>query len=77
MARDSRRPWPKGKARHTFIRPGRPQTNGHVERLHRTIPEACWGRAFVRYLRIPREHGNYEGDVSPRWIADRLAEKRA
>lgn len=24
------------KGRHTFIRSGRPQTNGHVERLHRT-----------------------------------------
>src|SRR5215208_4780840 len=26
---------------HTFIRAGRPQTNGHVERLHRTILEEC------------------------------------
>jgi hypothetical protein len=29
-------------ARHTNIRAGRPQTNGHVERPHRTIPEECW-----------------------------------
>ena len=28
-------------ARHTRIRAGRPQTNGHVERLHRTILEEC------------------------------------
>ena len=27
---------------HTQIRSGRPQTNGHVERLHRTILEECW-----------------------------------
>src|SRR5262245_54397794 len=28
-------------ARHTFIRAGRPQTNGHVEALHRLILEEC------------------------------------
>ena len=37
-------------ARQTKIRAGRPQTNGHVERLHRTILEACWRPAFARYL---------------------------
>jgi transposase InsO family protein len=37
-------------ARHSRIRSGRPQTNGHVERLHRTILEECWRPAFARYL---------------------------
>jgi transposase InsO family protein len=40
------------KARHTFIRSGRPQTNGHVERLHRTILEECWRAAFARYVYV-------------------------
>jgi transposase InsO family protein len=35
--------------RHRQIRSGRPQTNGHVERLHRTILEECWRPAFARY----------------------------
>jgi transposase InsO family protein len=39
-------------ARHTRIRSGRPQTNGHVERLHRTILEECWRPAFARFLQI-------------------------
>jgi hypothetical protein len=38
--------------RHTQIRSGRPQTNGHVERLHRTILEECWRPAFARYLHL-------------------------
>ena len=37
---------------HTRIRSGRPQTNGHVERLHRTILEECWRPAFARYLQV-------------------------
>ena len=37
---------------HTQIRAGRPQTNGHVERLHRTILEECWRPAFARYLQV-------------------------
>jgi transposase InsO family protein len=37
---------------HTQIRSGRPQTNGHVERLHRTILEECWRPAFARYLHV-------------------------
>ena len=37
---------------HTHIRSGRPQTNGHVERLHRTILEECWRPAFARYLQV-------------------------
>jgi transposase InsO family protein len=40
---------PAGVA-HTQTRSGRPQTNGHVERLHRTILEECWRPAFARYL---------------------------
>jgi transposase InsO family protein len=39
-------------AEHTTIRAGRPQTNGHVERLHRTILEECWRPAFARYLHL-------------------------
>ena len=39
-------------AKHTRIRPGRPQTNGHVERLHRTILEECWRPSFARYLQV-------------------------
>jgi transposase InsO family protein len=37
---------------HTQIRSGRPQTNGHVERLHRTILEECWRPAFARFLQV-------------------------
>ena len=33
----------------TRIRAGRPQTDGHVERLHRTILEECWRPAFARF----------------------------
>jgi Integrase core domain len=40
------------EARHTYIRSGRPQTNGHVERLHRTILEECWRPSFARYVYI-------------------------
>jgi transposase InsO family protein len=36
--------------RHSQIRSGRPQPNGHVERLHRTILEECWRPAFARYV---------------------------
>ena len=38
--------------RHTRIRSGRPQTNGHVERVHRTILEECWRPAFARFLQV-------------------------
>jgi transposase InsO family protein len=38
--------------RHSQIRSGRPQTNGHVERLHRTILEECWRPVFARYLHL-------------------------
>ena len=43
-------------ARHVFIRAGRPQTNGVVERGQQTILEECWKPAFARYL-IPRYTG--------------------
>ncbi|HET9678295.1 MAG TPA: helix-turn-helix domain-containing protein, partial [Solirubrobacterales bacterium] len=38
--------------RHTRIHPGRPQTNGHVENLHKTILDECWRPSFARYLHI-------------------------
>lgn len=41
---------------HVFIRPGRPQTNGCVERVQRTILQECWNPAFARYL-IPKLTG--------------------
>lgn len=40
----------------THIHAGRPQTNGHVEALHKTILEECWRPAFARYL-YPRYTG--------------------
>ena len=50
-------------ARHTFIRAGRPQANGCVERVQGTILEECqrtgvsnWKPAFARYL-IPKTTG--------------------
>jgi transposase InsO family protein len=43
-------------ARQTFIRAGRPQTNGCVERVQQTILEECWKPAFARYL-IPKQTG--------------------
>jgi transposase InsO family protein len=36
--------------RHTRIHAGRPQTNGNVEALHKTILDECWRPAFARYL---------------------------
>jgi transposase InsO family protein len=38
------------RARHTRIRAGRPQTNGHVENLHKTILDECWRPSFARSL---------------------------
>jgi transposase InsO family protein len=43
-------------ARHSRIHAGRPQTNGHVEALHKTILDECWRPAFARYL-YPRLMG--------------------
>jgi transposase InsO family protein len=37
----------------THIHAGRPQTNGHVEALHKTILDECWRPVFARYL-FPR-----------------------
>jgi len=42
--------------RTTRIRAGRPQTNGAVEALHKTILDECWRPAFARYLQV-RFHG--------------------
>jgi transposase InsO family protein len=43
-------------ARHEFIRAGRPQTNGCVERVQKTILDECWKPAFARFL-IPKYTG--------------------
>jgi len=43
-------------ARSSRIRAGRPQTNGAVESLHKTILEECWRPSFARYL-----HPRFEG----------------
>jgi transposase InsO family protein len=43
-------------ARHSRIHAGRPQTNGNVEALHKTILDECWRPAFARYL-YPRYSG--------------------
>jgi transposase InsO family protein len=43
-------------AAHTRIHAGCPQTNGHVEALHKTILDECWRPAFARYL-YPRYSG--------------------
>jgi transposase InsO family protein len=42
--------------RHTRIHAGRPQTNGHVEALHKTVLDECWRPAFARDL-YPRYTG--------------------
>jgi transposase InsO family protein len=41
-------------ARISHIHAGRPQTNGHVEALHKTILDECWRPAFARHL-YPRQ----------------------
>jgi len=46
----------KLKADHSRIHAGRPQTNGNVEALHKTILDECWRPAFARYL-YPRYTG--------------------
>ncbi len=43
-------------ARHSRIHAGRPQTNGNVEALHKTILDECWRPAFARYMQ-PRLSG--------------------
>jgi transposase InsO family protein len=39
--------------KHRFIKAGRPQSNGAVERVQRTILEECWRRTFARAL-VPK-----------------------
>jgi transposase InsO family protein len=46
----------KLEAEHTRIHAGRPQTNGNVEALHKTILDECWRPAFARYIQ-PRLSG--------------------
>ncbi len=41
---------------HRFIHAGRPQTNGCVERVQRTILDECWKPTFARYL-LPKQTG--------------------
>jgi transposase InsO family protein len=43
-------------ATQTFIRPGRPTSNGSVERVQRTILEECWRPSFARSL-VPKVTG--------------------
>lgn len=43
-------------AEQRFIRAGRPQTNGCVERVQGTVLEECWKPAFARHL-IPKLTG--------------------
>lgn len=38
------------EAKHIYIRAGRPQSNGCVERVQQTLLEECWKPAFARYL---------------------------
>jgi transposase InsO family protein len=45
----------KLQIKHTRIHAGRPQTNGNVEALHKTILDECWRPAFARYL-YPAPH---------------------
>ncbi|MFN2521600.1 MAG: DDE-type integrase/transposase/recombinase, partial [Candidatus Limnocylindria bacterium] len=40
-------------AQQRFIRAGRPQTNGAVERVQRTVLEECWRPTFARSL-VPK-----------------------
>ncbi len=52
------------KARHTRIHAGRPQTNGNVEALHKTILDECWRPAFARYLYL--SHPVFDGGFDAR-----------
>ena len=53
----------------TFIRPGRPTSNGSVERVQRTILEECWRPAFARSL-VPRIGGLSRDLESYLWYYD-------
>jgi transposase InsO family protein len=46
----------KLNAAHSRIHAGRPQTNGNVEALHKTILDECWRPACDRYI-YPRYSG--------------------
>lgn len=48
-------------ARHSRIHAGRPQTNGHVEALHKTILDECWRRAFVSRVKESARFGALNG----------------
>jgi hypothetical protein len=55
--------------RHILIRAGRPQTNGHVEALHRLIPEECGDQpspatSTVRFTGLMRDLAQYVDDSS-------------
>lgn len=69
-------------AEQSFIHPGRPQTNGCVERLQGSILEECWKPAFARYLvkgheGLPRDlrryllYQNHDRAHTGRWTQDR------
>jgi hypothetical protein len=47
-----RRPARRARRDPTHIRAGRPQTNGHVENLHKTILDECW-RPGLRPQPVP------------------------
>jgi transposase InsO family protein len=54
-------------ARATRIRAGRPQTNRHVENLHKTNLDECWQPSFARslcraYTALQRDLGAYVRD---------------
>ncbi len=51
-SRDFRTTLERLGVRHSFIHAGRPQTNGAVESLHRTILDECWRPAFARFLHV-------------------------
>jgi transposase InsO family protein len=58
-------------SRQSFIRAGRPQTNGCVEPVQQTIPDECWKPAFARYL-IPKQTGlRLDLERYPRYYTER------
>jgi len=69
---------------HIFIRAGRPQTNGCVERVQGTILEECWKPSFAHSL-IPKSTAlaqdyylrYYNGDRTHngRWTRGRTPEE--
>lgn len=51
-------------ARHTLISAGRPQSNGFVERVQRTILDECWKPAFARYLQLYHYDRTHNGRLT-------------